>query len=196
MKRIRPVVLLLIALTAISSAYCQRTVPPPAAQATTPAAPPATKMEGFKPADGSVVTFGYDDLGRVGAISVDVRELSDSKGTTVRGLLVEVVQGEYRDEKSFVDADEIPELLKGFDALLAVSVNPTSFKNFEVRYTTHGGLQLTAFNDNRGRIEYAVQAGEFTKAQSLGLSSGDMQKLKGLFEAAEQKIEALQKKHT
>jgi len=48
-----------------------------------------------------------------------------------------------------VDADEVGELLKGFDALLEVKANPTQFKNFEVRYTTRGELQLTAFSSRQ-----------------------------------------------
>ena len=48
--------------------------------------PPATKLEEFKPAAGSIVTVGYDELGKVGGISVDVREMRDSKGAAVRGL--------------------------------------------------------------------------------------------------------------
>jgi hypothetical protein len=167
---------------------------PVAAQSTQAPAnppPPATKLEGFKPAAGSVVTVGYDELGKVGGISVDVREMRDSKGATVRGLLVDVTESEYRQERSFVDADEITELLKGFDALLEVKTNPTQFKNFEVRYTTRGELQLTAFNTDRGGVLYAVKAGRTLGAQRVGLSASDMQKLRSLFDAASQKLAAL-----
>jgi hypothetical protein len=161
------------------------------AAAAAQAPPPATKIEGFRPAAGSVVTFGYDELGSVTGVSVDVRELRDAKGGGVRGLLVEVTESEYRKERSFVDADEIPELLKGFDALLEVKENPTTFKNFEVRYTTKGDLQLTAFNSSRGTIMFAVQAGRTLKAQRVGLGVPEMQKLRGMFEAAQQKLGAL-----
>jgi hypothetical protein len=150
--------------------------------------PPATKIEAFSPAAGSVLTLGYDDLGSVGGVSVDVRDMHDSKGGSVRGLVVEVTESQYRKERSFVDVDEVPELLKGFDALLEVKTNPTQFKNFEVRYTTRGELQLTAFNNARGVVLYAVQAGRPLKAESLGLSAADMQKLRGLFDAALQKL--------
>jgi hypothetical protein len=153
--------------------------------------PPATKMEAFKPTAGSVLTFGYDELGAVHGATVDVREMRDTKGANVRGLVVQVNESEYRKERSFVDADEIPELLKGFDALLGVKENPTQFKSFEVRYTTRGELQLTAFNSSRGGILYAVQAGRGIKAQSLGLSASDMLALRGLFEAALQKLNSL-----
>jgi hypothetical protein len=163
-----------------------------AQSAQAPAAPPpATKMEGFKPAAGSVVVFGYDDLGTVSGITVDARELRDAKGNSVRGLLVEVYESQYRQERSFVDADEIPELLKGFDALLDVKTNPTPFKSFEVRYTTKGELQLTAFSSSDGSVKYAVQAGRTLKAQRVGLGAADMQKLRGLFDAAAQKLATL-----
>ena len=133
---------------------------------TQPPLPPATELEGFKPTAGSLVTFGYNDLGRVGIlVSVDVRELRDARGVAARGLVVQVYQSQYREERSFVDADEIPELLKGIDALLDVRTNPTSFQNFEVRYTTRGEFQLTAYNSSDGKIHYAVQAGRVVTAQ-------------------------------
>jgi hypothetical protein len=163
-----------------------------AGSASTPVAPaPATKMESFKPAAGSVLVFGYDELGTIGGISVDAREMHDARSIAVRGLMVEVTESQYRKERSFVDADEIPELLKGFDALLEVKANPTAFKSFEVRYTTKGELQLTAFSSSNGSILYAVQVGRITKAQRVGLGAGDMQKLRGLFDAAGQKLAGL-----
>src|SRR6266480_2579366 len=68
-------------------------VPPSATAASPPSLPPATKLEGFRPAAGAVVTFAYNELGRVGGflgVSVDVREMRDAHGAAVRGLVVEV----------------------------------------------------------------------------------------------------------
>lgn len=161
---------------------------PPAAQAPLP---PATKLEAFKPAAGSVVVVGYDELGDIRGISVDVREMRDAKGPSVRGLLVEITESQYRKERSFVDADEIPELLKGFDAILDVKANPTQFTNFEVRYTTRGELQLTAFNTKNGGVLFAVQVGRSLKAQRVGLSGAEMQTLRATFDAALQKLNTL-----
>lgn len=157
-----------------------------AARATAPP-PPVTKIEGFKPAVGSVVTLGYTSLGSVPGVSVEVREIRDSRSTSVRGLLVEVYESQYRDERAFVDADEIPDLLKGIDALLEVKTNPTTFKQFEVRYTTKGELQLTAFNNSRGDISFAVQAGRVSHAQSF-IEEAQMRTLRDLFAAAQEKL--------
>ena len=165
--------------------------PSPAAATTArPDLPPATKLEGFDPAAGSLVTVGYDDLGSAKGVSVDVREVRDSRGETARGLVVEVHESQYRRERSLVDADEVPELIRGIDALLQVTANPTQFKNFEVRYTTRGELRLTAFNSTIDRgIRYAVQAGRGLKAQRF-LGDDDMRKLRAMFEAATQKLSA------
>ena len=152
---------------------------------------PATKMEAFKPKAGSVMTVGFDELGEIKRISVDVREIREARGTSVRGLVIHVTESQYREGKSFVDADEIRELLKGFDALLEVRENPTQFKNFEVRYTTRGELELTAFNDSKGNVSYAVKAGRTIGARAY-LTLTDMQNLRILFDSASQKLTALE----
>ncbi len=187
--RSRAVITILLSLVSTGFAEPQSggTIDQPT-QAQVPAnPPPATKMEAFKPAAGSVITFGYNNLGAVKGVLVDVREMRDTKGASVRGLQVEVYQSEHSKDRSFVDADEIPELVKGIDALLEVKSNPTQFENFEVRYATHGELQLTAYNDNRGQIGYSVKAGRLIGVNAF-LTATDMRQLRHLFDAASQKL--------
>jgi hypothetical protein len=141
-----------------------------------------------------VVTLGYDDLGTVasltgeGRIAVDVREIRDTRGVVVRGLVVEVIERKDRRDRSFIDADEVPELISGLDALLSVKTNPTSFRKFEVTYRTRGEFEVTALNTNREDILYSVTAGRIRKAQVSGIPPGDLQKLKAMFESAAQKL--------
>ena len=155
-----------------------------------PLLPPATKLEAFQPAIGSVLTVAFDVLGHVEGISVDVREMRDSRGAIARGLVVRVAESERHEEMSFVDEDELPDLLKGIDALLDVRGNPTSFKNFEVQYATRGELVLTVFNTPGGTVLYAVQAGRPVIARRAGLSTSEMLKLRGMFETGAQKLNA------
>ncbi len=162
---------------------------------TTQPPPPATKLEGFSPGSGSLLVKGYDTIGKATyGVSVDAQERTNAKGARVSGLLVEIKElGTSRLERegrSFVDADEIPELLKGLDALLAIKANPTQFKMFEVQYTTRGELELTAFNNDKGEISYAVKAGRPLGATRY-LKSDEMIKLKGLFDSALQKLNAV-----
>jgi len=124
-----------------------------------------------------------------GTVSVDARELRDAKGNLVRGVIVEVTTGEYREERAFIDTDELPELLKGMDALLSVNTNPTTYESFEVRYTTKGELQLTAFNSGK-QISYAVQAGRITHANAFTDENG-FRRLRAMFQEASQKLGTL-----
>jgi hypothetical protein len=152
-----------------------------------------------------VVLFGsaYDELGRINAaagskdvIAVDVRQLRDTVGNSARGLFVGI-EGDYRTEGSFVDEEEIPELLKAIDALLDVRANPTQFTNYEIRYTTHGELELTTYNTSGSflnpstpQIKYSVTLGRILKTSRTGLDAKDMLKLRGMFEAALTKLNA------
>jgi hypothetical protein len=79
---------LLGTLLLCAAASAQAPAQPAAATSAPP--PPATKIEAFKPAAGTVVTFGYNELGSVPGISVDAREIRDTKGNLVRGVRVEV----------------------------------------------------------------------------------------------------------
>jgi len=163
-----------------------------------PTAAPPTKLEGFAPSAGSVVVLGFEDIGGLPGIAVDVRELRDAKRGSARGLIVEVTENvvevtenEYRKQSSFIDADEIAGLLNGIDTLLSVASNPTEFKNFEVRYTTRGNLQLAASNSASGEILYGIRAGRFATAAKLGLSEMQLSQLRSVIAAAEQKLTSL-----
>lgn len=156
-----------------------------------PPPPPLTKLEAFQPALGAVVTVGHEELGTIAGISVEVREIRDSKGSSARGLIVRVSDSKERNEPSFVDADEVTDLIKGIDSLLEVRANPTPFKSFEVRYTTRGLLEITTFNTGRGDVLYAVQTGPFRRGLRTGLSVADLQRLRTFFQTASERLAAL-----
>jgi hypothetical protein len=154
----------------------------------TPPPAPATLLEAFRPADGSVLTIGYDDLGEVAGIIVDVREMRDSRGARARGVVVTIGNRRGPHEQSYVDADELPELMKGFDALLGVGTNPTQFRNFEVTYATRGELILYASSTRARGVVYHVEVGRGYRVSSGPLSGGEIHQLRTLFEGASQKL--------
>jgi hypothetical protein len=150
--------------------------------------PPPTKLEAFEPTPGSIVTMGRDELGTVKGVSVDVREMRETGQAPVRGLVVQVMDSQT--ERSYIDADELPALLKGIAALLEVATNPTQFQSFEVRYVTRGSLLITAFNRS-SQVLYTVQVGRIETARKTGLTIADMQQLRELFLMASQKLASL-----
>lgn len=161
----------------------------PRQQSGAPASPPPTRLESFKPSAGSLVTLAYDDLGDInfGRVRVDVREMRDSKGGVVRGVLVRVSDSQFHQEEAYVDPDEIPELLRGIDAILRTRTNPTSFKSFELRYATRGQLEVSAYNTD-AYVQYAIHAGRDTKATALNLNTEDIAKFRAILVAASERL--------
>ncbi|MBV8842744.1 MAG: hypothetical protein JO307_08035 [Bryobacterales bacterium] len=153
--------------------------------------PPATKLEQIVPAAGAVAILGFEDLGGIAGVAVNIRELRGGRAGSARGLVVEVTEGPYGQQRSFIDADEIPGLLNGLDALLNIVTNPTQFKNFEARYTTRGNFQVTAVNSATGAIQYGVRAGRFTSAVKAGLSADNLRQLRAIFAAASERLSSL-----
>jgi hypothetical protein len=168
----------------------------PVPSSTQPSAPfrPATKLEGFTPAPGSVVTLGYDELGRIGStlstsgfVVVEAR-LLHSGTDAVQGMTVTIHQGPDREETAFVDREELADLVRGVDALLKLKGNPTKFKNFEVRYSTKGDLSLRAFNNASGEVGFAIEAGRVMKAKRL-MTPSELQKIRAMFQAAAERLD-------
>ena len=155
------------------------------------ATPASTRLEGFKPSAGSLVTLAYDDLGDInfGRVRADVREMRDSKGGVVRGVLVRVSDSQFHQEEAFVDPDELPELLKGIDAIMRTRTNPTTFKSFELRYSTRGELEVSAYNTD-AYVQYAIHAGRLTKATALNLNSEDLAKFRAMLVTAHERLVA------
>ena len=153
-----------------------------------PPLPPATLLEGFRAPIGAVVTVGHETIGEVGRVSVELRELRDSTGGRVRGIVIEVVPEKGSQQSSYVDLDEIPPLLKGIDELLPVTSNPTQFTSFEMHYATKGELEVTASSSRNRGVVFSVEAGRFAKARRDGLTAGELQQLRVLIEAASQKL--------
>jgi hypothetical protein len=153
-----------------------------------PPLPPATLLEGFRAPLGAVVTIGHETLGEVKGISVGVRELRDSTGSHVRGAVVEVTPEKGAAQLSYVDIDELPLLLRGLDQLLAVTTNPTQFRNFEVHYATKGELEITGSSSRSRGIVFSIEAGRPMKALRDDLTPGELQQLRVLVEAASQRL--------
>jgi hypothetical protein len=193
MRQKRMFLLTAALVTAAVSISAQAVPPVPAAPVATPQLPPATKLEAFKPEAGSLVTFGYDDFrfGMFSGLKTDVREIRTAGGGVVRGVVVEVSESQYRTERAFVDADEIPELVRGITALLDVKANPTPFKKFEIRYETRGELRITAYNNSSNKIAYGVEVGRLLRASTTGLDSKNIEALRAMFEQAQAKLASL-----
>jgi hypothetical protein len=155
-----------------------------------PPPPPATQLEALEPEPGSLLTVGYDDLGDVAGIFVEVRETSDSGGRHARGVVVSIGERRSPREVAYIDEEELPPLIKAFDSVLNVNSNPTPFRSFEQRYTTHGELALVASSRNR-IVTFRVEVGRMVRVTSAALNGSELHQLRTFFEAASQKLATL-----
>jgi hypothetical protein len=141
-----------------------------------------------------VVTLGFEDLGavvgRTGGVILDVREVRDARGHSAGGVGLLIHEGNTRREQAFVDADEIPALLRGLDALLSVTGNPTPFKKFESRYTTKSRVALVAYSTASGAIEYSVQTGRPALVTVVSVDAVEMFKMREMFDTALRRLAA------
>lgn len=164
-------------------------VPSPPPVMVQPLPSPATKLEALRGLSGGLLTQGHEELGRVagGRILVELRQVVSSAGNTASGVAIYML-GLDRKEWAFVDADELPALLKGISAVLDVDVNPTSLKHFDVRYTTLDGLAFVAYSNVTGAIEYSLQSGDALPVAILNITAAEMVILREWLELAMRRL--------
>jgi hypothetical protein len=187
------VILVVMALTAAVPAAAQtpaQTPPPQEPIILGPPPPPATSLEAFRAGPGVIATIGYDDLGDVSNVFVDVREMRDTQGARVRGVVVEVAGRQASPERAYIDADELSDLIKAVDTILNVTTNPTQFRSFDMRYSTKGELVVTASSTRNRGVLYGVEVGRVLRVRRT-LNGGELHQLRTLFEAAQQKLSTL-----
>jgi hypothetical protein len=160
-----------------------------------PPPPPATALEAFQVEPGGLLTTAYEELGEVEGVLVEAREMRNSRGDRARGIVVTVLERQDRTTtdplQAYIDPDEFNGLLHGFDALLAITVNPNGeFRNFDMRYATRGELVLTASSTRQRGVVYGVEVGRLLRTRRL-LNGGEFHQLRTLVEAAQQKLATL-----
>jgi len=164
-----------------------------------PPPPPATTLEAFHALPGTILTTAYEELGDVDGVLVEAREMRDSLGARVRGVVVTIVTTGPTSrltppDQAFVDPDELPALLRAFEALQAITTNPTGeFKNFDMRYSTKGELVLTASSTRQRGVVYGIEVGRVLRARRT-LNGGEFNQLRTLVEAAQQKLATLRER--
>jgi hypothetical protein len=183
-----------VVLTAAAAAQQPAQAPPPQEPIILgPPPPPATALEAFLVPSGTVLFTSYEDLGDVAGVFVEARELREGRGPArrVRGIVVTIAGRQPNPEQAYVDPDEFANLLRGFDALLAITTNPSGqWRNFDMRYSTRGELVLTASSTRNRGVLYGVEVGRVLHARRT-LNGGEFHQLRTLVEAAQQKLATL-----
>jgi hypothetical protein len=154
---------------------------------------PATKLEAFQSRTGMVRIKGFTEVAAIQGVSIQAWEFRDAANPASRapGIVVEVKEysayGNSRENRAFVDADEIDSLLKGIDYISRAEKSVTKFSNFEAVYDTKGDLRITAFNDRNGKIKAAVDCGKIGKTTAF-LELTELAKLRDAIALAQSQL--------
>ena len=166
MSLIRLNVLVLLLVVCCGAAFAQR----PGPQFRRPLAceplEPRTKLEAIEWQYERVLLKGFSQIATFMARDVEVRvdavELKDTAtATRAVGLVIALREtGENpRENRSFVDYDEIDRLLQGLTAIGRANESVTKLAGFEARYRTLGDLEIIVFRQSRSGIAATLTSG-------------------------------------
>lgn len=167
MQRLLLVLVVLCSAFAIASA--QETPPAETPRSDQPAqggmavvvTPPAptTKLETLQRREGAVMVRGFtdvaglraDDGSTIRVLAVELNDLTNKEKSTGVAIEVRPSRSGERVVLSFIDEDEISNLLTGLETLSKIDHSVTTLADFEARYRTRGMLELanTEINGNR-----------------------------------------------
>ena len=158
---------------------------------------PRTKLEAIEWQYERVLVKGFSQIATFTARDVEVRvdavELKDTAtATRAIGLVIALREtGENpRENRSFVDYDEIDRLLRALTAIGRVNESVTKLAGFEARYRTLGDLEFLVFRQSRSGIAASVTSG-ICERVTAPLTLDDLDRLKAHIVEAKSRLDEI-----
>ena len=158
---------------------------------------PRTKLEAIDGQYEKVLIKGFTQVAafhaRGGDVRVDAVELKEAGSSTrALGIVVAVREaGERpRDNRSFVDYEQIEFLIKAIESIARVNETVTKLTGFEARYRTPGDLELNVFRQSRSGTAAALTSGICEKTMVL-LTLDELERLKGIILEAKARLDEI-----
>ena len=158
---------------------------------------PRTKLEAIEWQYERVLLKGFSQIATFMARDVEVRvdavELKDT-ATATRAIGLVIVLRETgenpRENRSFVDYEEIDRLLRGLTAIGRVNESVTKLAGFEARYRTLGDLEIIVFRQSRSGIAASVTSG-ICERVTAPLTLDDLDRLKAHIVEAKTRLDEI-----
>jgi hypothetical protein len=158
---------------------------------------PRTNLEAFDAQTGTVIVRGSAVIGTIegqtGTVSVRCREsVQPSLGAKEYGIAVELQEANHAEDTTTVDYDELNSFLDGLDKLGKANHTVTSLPNFDVLYTTGGGLRADVYTSDRrsGAVQAALQSSRSNRARVL-LTVDQLAHFRSLVQQAKSRLDQL-----
>jgi hypothetical protein len=158
---------------------------------------PRTNLEAFEAQTGTVIVRGSALIGTIegqtGIVSVRCKEsVQPGVGAKEYGIAVELEEGNHLEDVTTVDYEELDSFLNGLDSLGKANHTVTPLPNFDVLYTTGGGLRVDVYTSNKrsGAIQAALQSSRVNKTRVL-LTVDQLAHFKSLVQQAKSRLDQL-----
>jgi len=191
------VFLLLVLMLSCGSVFAQRSGPQFRRPVACEPLEPRTKLEAIEGLYERVLIKGFTQVAafnaRGGDVRVDAVELKDAGSSTrALGIVVAVREaGEKpRDNRSFVDYEQIESLIRAIDSIARVNETVTKLTGFEARYRTPGDLELNVFRQSRSGTAASLTTGICEKITVL-LTLDELERLKGIILEAKARLDEI-----
>lgn len=191
------VFLLLVLMLSCGSVFAQRSGPEFRRPLACEPLEPRTKLEAIEGRYESVLIKGFTQVAafnaRGGDVRVDAVELKEGGSPTrALGIVVAVREaGEKpRDNRSFVDYEEIESLIKAIESIARINETVTKLTGFEARYRTPGDLEFNVFRQSRSGTAASLTSGICEKVTVL-LTLDELERLKGIILEAKARLDEI-----
>jgi hypothetical protein len=192
-----PLLVSLILLLFCAPAFAQRPGPEFRRPVSCEPIEPRTKLEAIDWRYEKVLIKGFSQIATINARGADIRidaiELKESDyPARALGLVIALREpGENgRENRAFVDYDEIDPLLKAMEVVSKVNESVTKLASFEARYRTLGDLEVVVYRQSRSGIAASLTSGICDRVRGL-LTLDELDRLKAHIVEARARLDEL-----
>lgn len=175
----------LLSMVCLSSVVAQRSGPEFRRPLACEPLEPRTRLEAIESRYERVITKGFSHFATITSRATEIRldaiEMKDTNDSTrAIGLVFALrkLDDSPRENRSFVDYQEIDQLLKGMESVARVNETITKLAGFEARYRTLGDLEINVFRQTRTGTAATLTSGICDRVTAL-LTLDDLEKLRG-----------------
>jgi len=129
----------------------------------------------------------------VSNVRIDALEMREMGNVSrAKGIVVVVREGgeRPREDRAFVDYEEIDPLLNAIDAIARIDESTTRLPGFEAKYRTLGDLEISVFRQTRSGAAVLITTGVCEHGRAT-LTLDDLAKVKALIQEAKTRLDEL-----
>jgi len=154
---------------------------------------PRTKLEALEDRHSAVIVKGFTRITTidVAGVRIDAVEMREMRNISpAKGVVVALREGgeRPREDRAFIDYEEIDLLLNAIDAIARVDETTTRFPGFEAKYRTVGDLEITVFRQTRSGTAVILTTGICDNTR-VTLSLDDLAKIKAMIQEAKARLD-------